>query len=82
MQTTIQKWGNSRGIRIPKAFLEAVGLMESDCVNIERVNDSIVIKKASPNRKKLTLDEIFAGYDGGSDMEEFDWGAPSGREVW
>ena len=28
MQTTIQKWGNSQGIRIPKAYLEAVGLAE------------------------------------------------------
>lgn len=25
MQATIQKWGNSQGIRIPKAFLKALG---------------------------------------------------------
>ena len=30
MQATIQKWGNSQGIRIPKAFLEALGMMEKD----------------------------------------------------
>lgn len=41
MQATIQKWGNSQGIRIPKAFLEAVGMTENDCVSLERVDDSI-----------------------------------------
>ena len=24
-----QKWGNSQGIRIPKAFLDALGMMEN-----------------------------------------------------
>ena len=81
MQATIQKWGNSQGIRIPKAFLEAVGLVENDCVELERVDDSIVIKKAMPS-KKLTLDDIFAGYNGNDECEEFDWGKPVGREVW
>lgn len=80
MQATIQKWGNSQGIRIPKAFLEAVGLTENDCVELERVNNSIVIKKAMPT-KKLTLDDIFIGYNG-NDEEEFNWGIPIGREVW
>lgn len=36
--------GNSQGIRIPKAFLESLGMKENDNVEIERVDDSIVIK--------------------------------------
>ena len=81
MQATIQKWGNSQGIRIPKAFLEAVGLTENDCVELERVDDSIVIRKAIPS-KKVTLDEIFAGYSESYVAEELDWGESVGREVW
>lgn len=81
MQAMIQKWGNSQGIRIPKAFLEAVGLAENDCVELERVDDSIVIKKATSS-KKLTLDDIFDGYNGNDEIEAFDWGKPVGREVW
>lgn len=81
MQVTIQKWGNSQGIRIPKAFLEAVGLMENDCVSLERVDDSIVIKKVSSS-KKLTLDDIFAGYEEDCECNEYEWGSPVGREVW
>ena len=81
MQTTIQKWGNSQGIRIPKAFLEALGMMENDIVELNRVNDNIVIKKVN-KEKELTLDDIFKDYDGKSVAEEFDWGTPIGKEVW
>lgn len=41
MQATIQKWGNSQGIRIPKAFLEALGMMENGIVELERSGDNI-----------------------------------------
>ncbi|MDE7478464.1 MAG: AbrB/MazE/SpoVT family DNA-binding domain-containing protein [Lachnospiraceae bacterium] len=81
MQVTIQKWGNSQGIRIPKAFLEALGMMENDLVELSRVDDNIVITKVK-TEKELTLDDIFADYDGESTTEEFDWGAPVGKEVW
>ena len=73
MQTTIQKWGNSQGIRIPKAFLEALEMMENDLVELSRVDDNIV---------ELTLEDIFKDYDGESAAEEFDWGASVGKEVW
>ena len=43
MQAMIQKWGNSQGIRIPKAFLEALGMTENDLVELNRVDDNIVI---------------------------------------
>lgn len=39
MQVTLQKWGNSQGIRILKAFLDAVGMSENDCVELERMNE-------------------------------------------
>ncbi len=81
MQTTIQKWGNSQGIRIPKAFLDALGMMENDIVELSRVNDNIVITKVK-SEKALTLEDIFNNYDGKSVAEEFDWGSPVGEEVW
>ena len=36
MYATIQKWGNSQGLRIPKALLDAVGLKEHDRVELVR----------------------------------------------
>ena len=81
MQATIQKWGNSQGIRIPKAFLEAVGMGENDLVEINRDDDNIVITKIK-EKKGLTLEDIFKDYDGEYEPEEFDWGSPAGKEVW
>lgn len=81
MQAIIQKWGNSQGIRIPKAFLEALGMKENDLVELSRVNDDIVIRKVR-EKNPLTLNDIFKGYDGDFTAEGFDWGAPMGREIW
>ncbi len=81
MQTTIKKWGNSQGIRIPKAFLDALGMMENDIVELNRVDNNIVITKVK-REKELTLDDIFKDYDEESVAEEFDWGSPVGKEVW
>lgn len=81
MQATIQKWGNSQGIRIPKAYLDAIGMSENDCVELERLDDAIIIKKAKKTGS-LTLDDIFADYKDEYGPEEFDWGSPVGKEVW
>lgn len=81
MQATIQKWGNSQGIRLPKAFLEALGMRENDLVELNRVDDNIVIRKVK-KEKEVTLEDIFENYDGKYDAEDFDWGSPVGKEVW
>lgn len=81
MQAIIQKWGNSQGIRIPKAFLEALGMKENDIVELNRVEDNIIIKKIDKN-DKLSLEDIFKDYNGEYIAEEFDWGSPIGKEVW
>ncbi len=81
MQAIIQKWGNSQGIRIPKAFLDAMGMSENDTVELQRVDDGIIIKKLQ-TKKSLTLSDIFQGYDENEQQEEYDWGKPTGREVW
>lgn len=81
MQATIQKWGNSQGIRIPKAFLDALGMMENDLVELNRVDDNIVITKVK-EKKELTLEDIFKDFNGEYEAEKFDWGSPVGKEVW
>ena len=81
MQTAIQKWGNSQGIRIPKASLEALGMRENDLVELSRVDNNILISKVK-KEQELTLEDIFQDYDGAYKAEKFDWGSPSGKEVW
>ena len=94
MTATIVKWGNSRGIRLPKPFLETLDLNENDTVDIMTENDAIVIRK-STNRQRKTLKQRLEEFHC-SDIEailkeadannEFpimiDWGKPVGEEIW
>lgn len=83
MTTTIQKWGNSQGVRLPKIILEALSLQENDPVEIIVDNESIVIKKTTRKRRaKKSLDERFENYEGTYEFKEIDWGKPVGREYW
>ncbi|MCL2356849.1 MAG: AbrB/MazE/SpoVT family DNA-binding domain-containing protein [Defluviitaleaceae bacterium] len=91
MTTAIVKWGNSRGIRIPKPFLENLGLKENDTVDILTENNRIIIQKSSnvPHKTTRQRFEDFYGKDFESILkehpygfEESDTGEPVGREIW
>ena len=77
---TIQKWGNSQGIRIPKFILVQINLDTNSDVSISVTNDSIIIKKAT--KKHIPLAERFADYTGEAQNGEYNWGEPQGEEVW
>lgn len=79
MYTTIQKWGNSRAVRIPKDILEKAGLCENDRVEIMVEKGNLLIK---PVKKHLTLQERAAGYKGDYRPVEWDTGKPAGKEIW
>ena len=55
MNATIQKWGNSQGIRIPKIILDQSGIAENDKVEITVKDNSIIPKKA--NKQHITIKE-------------------------
>lgn len=88
MYATIQKWGNSQGLRIPKALLDAVGLRENDRVELVKNEDGIQIKRvvSVPHR---TLEERLTAFYGKPVEEiermndqEYDWGSAEGHEAW
>ena len=43
MTTTIQKWGNSQGIRIPKSILDTINWTENEEIIILIKDEKIVI---------------------------------------
>lgn len=79
MTTTIQKWGNSQGIRIPKTILDTVNWTENEEIIILIQGKKIVIEKAK-NRKNIK--ELFKDYKGKYEPTEIDWGEPVGDEIW
>ncbi len=80
MITSIQKWGNSQGIRLPKNILTAAGLSAGCAVKIVAEPDRIVIHKID-KRKHRSLQELFQNYSGEAAGEEWDTGTPVGKEL-
>jgi len=94
MYTTVQKWGNSHAVRLPKIVLDSVSIKENDPVEIFAVGDTIVIQKASRKRYakkslgqrleefyKKPVEEVLADNTLYTPVET-DWGEPVGKEVW
>lgn len=79
MFTTIQKWGNSQAVRLPKAVLEMASLKENDRVEIKVQDGNLVI---IPVKKRLSLKERIAEYQGDYHCSEWDTGKPAGKEVF
>lgn len=78
MYGTIQRWGNSQGIRLPKGALHTARLREDDQVEIIATEQSITIRKA---RRYTSLDALFVGYESDYRPAELDTGEDVGREV-
>ena len=80
MEVMLQRWGNSDGIRIPRALLKSLNLKTNDKLILEQVDDKIVI--SIPKVKKISLEERFKEYKGKNLASDFEWDNPVGRELW
>jgi antitoxin MazE len=79
MRTQVSKWGNSLGVRIPKAFAKEVGLCEGATVEVKVSGRNLVL---APARREYSLDELVAGISRKNRHVETDWGGPVGNESW
>ncbi len=77
---TVNKWGSSEGIRLPKAFCRQLGISPGDQVSVRIKGDAILIEKLPTG---ATLQERMKGWDGSRfKSAELDWGKPVGGELW
>jgi antitoxin MazE len=86
MTTTLQAWGNSQGVRLPKALLSALRLDAGSKVEVElsHEKDAIIVKPAHAAkdiRGAHRIEDLAAAMPKGYKTAEFGWGS-SGREVW
>lgn len=72
MERKILKWGNSYAIRIPKEFIEKLGINpETDKIFMDSVNDSeIKITKEKPRYRTDSIQHLFKDYDAEPFQEE------------
>jgi len=79
MRSRIVKWGNSLGLRIPKAFAEEVAVGEGSVVEISLVEGDLVIR---PAPVRYELQELLEGVTQTNVHDEVATGEPRGRESW
>jgi antitoxin MazE len=82
MRATIQKWGNSQGIRINKEILEQSHLAVGDKVEIFTKDGQVIVQPLPEIRKKYRLEDLVARLPKGYKPSEEDLGAPVGKEEW
>ncbi len=80
MQTKIQKWGNSLGLRIPKAFAEEARVEAGSTVDITVEGDELIVR---PIRSRAyDLHSLVKEISADNIHESFETGPSVGREAW
>lgn len=77
MQVQVSKWGNSLGVRLPKALAAQVGVADGQRVEVSVEDDRLVI---SPVKDGYSLADLLANMSPESMRSAFDWGEDRGRE--
>jgi antitoxin MazE len=85
MTTTLQAWGNSQGLRLPKAIITALNLQSGSKLEIELTpkKDALIIKAAAQAkiRGRHRIEDLAAAMPKNYSAAEFVW-KTQGREVW
>ena len=79
MRSKLQKWGNSLGIRIPKAIANEIEVGEGDSVELKVTNGKVIIQ---PIPDEETLESLLDAVTHSNTHTEQDLGKPKGKEVW
>ena len=79
MTTTIQKWGNSLAVRIPKSVSQQIRVNEGDDVELRVEAEGLLVR---PARRRYQLSTLVRKITPSNRHAETDWGKPAGKEVW
>jgi len=80
MKTTIQRWGNSLALRIPKAFALETRVKDGTSVELSLSDGSLVIRPT--RRPKASLKALLSEVDVSNlNVARFE-DVPRGKEAW
>lgn len=80
MHTTIRKWGNSLGLRIPRSFATEARVEEGAAVDLSVRNGRLVVRPLRARR--CALSALLRKVSPQNLHGEVSTGRPIGREVW
>jgi len=79
--TTVQKWGNSLAVRIPKDVAEKVHIDQGSLMELRvETNEGTITLVPKKARKKYSLDELLSGITPENTHKEIDLGT-EGNEL-
>ena len=79
MRTRIVKWGNSLGLRVPKALAEEVGVRDGSAVEISAARGQLLIR---PAPARFELEDLLENVTSENLHSNVDTGEPRGSEHW
>lgn len=82
METKIQKWGNSLGVRLPKHITDAKAFKAGSRVVVAASATGISIEVVAAPKKKLRLSDMVRRMDAKNAHASVDWGEAVGNEAW
>ncbi len=77
MHVQISKWGNSLGLRLPRALAQQIGISEGAKVNIWADGSRLVVETVST---QYSLADLLVNMSPQTMSTAFSWGADEGRE--
>jgi len=80
MQTKIQRWGNSLGLRIPRSFAVEAQVEEGSTVDLSVENGCLRVRPL--RARKYLLRDLLKGVKRGNLHKEVVTGEAIGREAW
>ncbi len=60
MTATISKWGNSKGLRLPKDIIESLHLAVGDKMNIFIKDEKVILEPLKRERARFDINELVA----------------------
>lgn len=81
MITRVRKWGNSLGIRIPRALAAAARVQEGGEVELAVRAGRLTVRRVGPRAERIDLGTLLRGVTRKNLHREVDFGAPMGREL-
>ncbi|MCX6786700.1 MAG: AbrB/MazE/SpoVT family DNA-binding domain-containing protein [Candidatus Kaiserbacteria bacterium] len=80
--TTIQKWGNSYAVRLPKATMRKFNLQAGHSVEIREAPQNRAFSIIPVHNRAISLTEMIARITKRNSHHSADWGVAIGKEVW
>ena len=80
MNVKIQKWGNSLGLRIPRAFAIDSHIQDGSIVELTLLDGKLIVAPLEQN--KYELSDLLEQIDSSNMHSEIETGKPVGSEIW